>query len=243
MAQHRPCLARAKHVTVIDAVRPERHRRDQRHHLAPWLCSSGPIAEINRPVDQRLDPEPVGEHRRKQHAGVRDRPLIIENHPHRVRQTVHHMGDLLLQARRRPTRQLSACSGGHSNLGLGRLPTNNGCGRDSRCWPPPAQNRVDAELTLTPPTPPGVRVRTGRFAEHPGSVVGVENPSRPRDLSSRRWAWLVERPRACHAPVALVRYRPPAGVVVTDAERSEVAVARWCAHASTPSTGPAVNVV
>jgi integrase len=33
------------------------------------------------------------------------------------------VGDLLLQARRRPTRQLSACSGGHLNLRLGRLPT------------------------------------------------------------------------------------------------------------------------
>ena len=30
-------------------------------------------------------------------------------------------------------------------------------------------NRVGAELTPTPPTPPGVRVRTGRFAQHPGS--------------------------------------------------------------------------
>jgi len=26
MAQHRPCLARAKHVTIIDAVHAERHR-------------------------------------------------------------------------------------------------------------------------------------------------------------------------------------------------------------------------
>ena len=30
-------------------------------------------------------------------------------------------------------------------------------------------DRVGAELTPTPPTPPGVRVRTGRFARHPGS--------------------------------------------------------------------------
>jgi hypothetical protein len=27
-------------------------------------------------------------------------------------------------------------------------------------------HRVGAELTPTPPTPPGVRVRTGRFAQH-----------------------------------------------------------------------------
>ena len=40
-------------------------------------------------------------------------------------------------------------------------------GRDGRCWPPPAQNRVEARLALAPPTPPGMRVRTGRFAQHP----------------------------------------------------------------------------
>ena len=41
--------------------------------------------------------------------------------PHRnVRTVMHHMGDLLLQARRRRIRQLSACSGGHLNLTLGR---------------------------------------------------------------------------------------------------------------------------
>ena len=28
------------------------------------------------------------------------------------------------------------------------------------------QNRVEARLALTPPTPPGMRVRTGRFAQH-----------------------------------------------------------------------------
>jgi hypothetical protein len=32
--------------------------------------------------------------------------------------------------------------------------------------PPPAQNRVEARLALAPPTPPGMRVRTGRFAQH-----------------------------------------------------------------------------
>ena len=27
-------------------------------------------------------------------------------------------------------------------------------------------NRVEARLALAPPTPPGMRVRTGRFAQH-----------------------------------------------------------------------------
>ena len=30
----------------------------------------------------------------------------------------------------------------------------------------PLPNRVEARLTLAPPTPPGMRVRTGRFAQH-----------------------------------------------------------------------------
>ena len=35
-------------------------------------------------------------------------------------------------------------------------------------WFPPAatSNRVEARLALAPPTPPGMRVRTGRFAQH-----------------------------------------------------------------------------
>lgn len=34
---------------------------------------------------------------------------------------------------------------------------------------PRGRDRVGAGLTPAPPTPPGVRVRTGRFARHPGS--------------------------------------------------------------------------
>jgi hypothetical protein len=111
-------------VTVIDAVRAQRHRGQQRHHLAPRVRRAFAIAEINHPVDQTLDPEPLGKDGWEQHPGVRDHPLVIEDHPRRVRQTVHHVGDLLSQARRRPTRQLSACSGGHLNLRPGRLPTD-----------------------------------------------------------------------------------------------------------------------
>jgi hypothetical protein len=124
MPEHHAGLARAQHITVIDAVRPERHRGHQARDLARGVRCPAPIAEINRPVDQTLDPEPIDEHGREQHPGVRDRPLVIKDHPRRVRQTVHHMGDLLSQARRRPTRRLSACSGGHSNLRPGRHPTH-----------------------------------------------------------------------------------------------------------------------
>ena len=122
MPEHRPRLSRAQHVAVIDAISPEHHRRDQRHDLAARVRRPAPAAEIDRLIDQSLDPQPLSKHRGQQHPSIRDRPPVIEDHPRRVRQTLHHAGDLLLQARRRPTRQLSACSGGHLNLSLGRLP-------------------------------------------------------------------------------------------------------------------------
>jgi hypothetical protein len=124
-----PWSGRAQHLAVIDAVPTERHRGQQRHDLAPSIRCARPLSKIDRPIDQRLDPEPISKHRWEQHPGVRDRPLVIEDHPRRVRQTPHHMGDLLSQARRRPARQLSACSGGHLKPRPGRLPTKTGGSR------------------------------------------------------------------------------------------------------------------
>ena len=49
--------------------------------LRPGFAAPGPVAEIDGPIDQRLDPEPISEHRREQHPGVRDRPLVIEHAP------------------------------------------------------------------------------------------------------------------------------------------------------------------
>jgi hypothetical protein len=56
MPEHRRGLARAQQLAVIDTVRPEHHRRDQRHELAPWVRRSGSVAEINNPINQSLDP-------------------------------------------------------------------------------------------------------------------------------------------------------------------------------------------
>ena len=139
VTQHRRGLPRAQHVTVIDAVRPQRHRRHQRHHLAARVRRPRPITEIDHLIDQRPDPEPIREHSGQQHPRVGDHPPVVKHDPSAVRQTLHHDGDLLVQARRRRIRQLSACSGGHLNLSPGRLPAEHGCGRDDRCWSPPAQ--------------------------------------------------------------------------------------------------------
>ncbi|HST56219.1 MAG TPA: hypothetical protein VLJ42_10065 [Solirubrobacteraceae bacterium] len=97
MTQHRAGLTRAQHVTVIDAVRAQTHRGHQAHDLPAHVRRSRPVAEINHPVDHSLDPKPLREHRREQHPGVRDHPLIIEEHPRHVRQTTHHVGDLLFR--------------------------------------------------------------------------------------------------------------------------------------------------
>jgi hypothetical protein len=102
---------------------PSVNCRDQAHYFAPRVRRPRPLAEIDRLIDQRLQPEPTSEQRGQHHASVRDDPLIIKGDHESVRRVVHHASDLLVQARRRPTRQLSACSGGHLNLSLGQPPT------------------------------------------------------------------------------------------------------------------------
>jgi hypothetical protein len=97
MPEHRPGLPRAQHIAVIDAVRPQAHRTDHRHHLPARIRCARPLAEINGPVDQSLDTKPTGEHRGEHHARVRDHPLVVEHNAGAVRQTVHHAGDPLVQ--------------------------------------------------------------------------------------------------------------------------------------------------
>ena len=120
MAEHRAGLSRAQHVAVLDAVRPERHRREEAHHLTPGIRRARAITEIDRVIDELLDTEAPRQQRRQHHTSVSDRPLIIENDNGSVRQIMHHAGDLLVQARRRRNRQLSACSGGHFNSTTGQ---------------------------------------------------------------------------------------------------------------------------
>jgi hypothetical protein len=114
--EHSASLPRTQHAAVLDAVRPQTHRREQAHHLAPRIRRTRMLAKIDRLINQRLQTQPPRQQRQQHHARVRDHPLIVEHDPRCVRQTVHHAGDLLVQARRRPTRQLSACSGGHLDL-------------------------------------------------------------------------------------------------------------------------------
>lgn len=124
MPEHRSCLTRTQHRTVIDAVRSETHRGHQAHHLAARVRRPRPVTEINRPVNHGLNSQPLREHRREQHPRVRDHPLIVEHDPRCVRQTIHHTGDPLAQDPQPLARPVLPASGGHLNLSRGRLPTN-----------------------------------------------------------------------------------------------------------------------
>ena len=101
MPEHRAGLSRAQHVTVLDAISPERHRRDQAHYLPSSVRCPRPLAKINRLLDQRLDSQPIGEHRRQDHPSVSHNTLIIKRDHQSVRRTVHHAGDLLRRTRSR----------------------------------------------------------------------------------------------------------------------------------------------
>jgi len=116
-----------EHVAVVDAVGAEHHRVDQRHHLAPRVGSTCPVAaQPHKLPSERLDTQPLRERRDQHHAGVRDRPLIIEHDLHAVRSDrlaiLHHEGDLLTAGRGCPTQPQTACSGGHSSSQTGRNP-------------------------------------------------------------------------------------------------------------------------
>jgi hypothetical protein len=99
-AQQPTRATRAQYVAVIDAVRAQRHRIDQRHDLAASIARAGPVgAQTHHPLRERLDPQSSGERRDEHDPGVRDRPLVIEADLHGVQSDrsviVHHEGDLL----------------------------------------------------------------------------------------------------------------------------------------------------
>ena len=102
MPEHIGGPARAQQITVIDAVRAQRHRRDQRHHLRALVARADTLAKHDTRVDQRLDPQPLRERPRQDDSGVRDRPLVIERDRDAIQSdrpvNMHHEGDLLSQA-------------------------------------------------------------------------------------------------------------------------------------------------
>jgi hypothetical protein len=121
MTEHVGVPARAQHVAVIDAVRAQRHRADQRHRLG---AGARPVTEIDPSLDQRLDAEALRERGDQRDPRVRDRALIVELDFGRVQSgrpvMLHHEGDLLLQAPGRCHVREKTCSRGHSSLRTGQ---------------------------------------------------------------------------------------------------------------------------
>jgi hypothetical protein len=100
--QHRG-VGRAQDVAVVDRVGTERHRCDQRRHLRIRARRAGTLAELDCPVDERLDSEPRGERRREHDPGIHDQPLVVEAEADPIgrdnqRSIVHDVGDLLTRA-------------------------------------------------------------------------------------------------------------------------------------------------
>jgi len=103
MAEHQLRPPRTQHVAVVDRVGTQLHRMHERQHLPPRTRRARPARQVDRLVDQRLDPQPARQTRRKQQPRIRDRPLVVELHPesvqHPTRPTMHHMSDLLTPGR------------------------------------------------------------------------------------------------------------------------------------------------
>jgi hypothetical protein len=59
------------------------------------MRSAAAVTEIDRLIDQRLDPQPPRQNRRQHHTRVGDHPLIVKDDHRRL---VHHEGDLLSRA-------------------------------------------------------------------------------------------------------------------------------------------------
>jgi hypothetical protein len=58
----------------------EQHRVHQREHFRARPSPRRAIAQRDRLVHERLQPEPITERRGEQHPGIRDDPLIVEDH-------------------------------------------------------------------------------------------------------------------------------------------------------------------
>lgn len=89
-----------QHLAVIDAVRPERHRIDQRHDLAPGVVRARPIrAQAHEALRESLDSQPLRERCDEHDPRVCDRSVVIKGDLHSVQSDrpviVHHEGDLL----------------------------------------------------------------------------------------------------------------------------------------------------
>jgi len=122
--------ARTQYLAVIDAVRAQRHRIDQRHHLPARVRPTRPTRpQAHTTPDQTLKAQPLGECRDQRDPSVRDDPIVVKPHQHAVQSDrpviVHHQGDLLTPGPGCGYSLQKPCSGGHLRDTTGQNPPIN----------------------------------------------------------------------------------------------------------------------
>jgi hypothetical protein len=79
MPQHLVGGTRAQHINIVDAVTPNRHRREQRQDLAARPRRTRPAAQIDELVGCVFDTERLATHRDQAQPGVRHRVVVVED--------------------------------------------------------------------------------------------------------------------------------------------------------------------
>lgn len=102
---------------------------NEREHLAPRPCGTRALAQVDRLIDQPLEPQPLAQRARQEQPRIGDQSLIVELDtnriaPHDRLRTVHHMSDLLTSGRGCSNQPLFACSGGHFVDEAGQIEPN-----------------------------------------------------------------------------------------------------------------------
>jgi hypothetical protein len=88
VAKHRLGGPAAQQLHVVDAVPARDDGMDQGEQLASGLGRTRPIAEVDEPVGDLLDPQPLRQGRGQQQPGAGHRTLVVQGDPDLVRHDV-----------------------------------------------------------------------------------------------------------------------------------------------------------
>jgi len=132
VAEHTLGLAAAQDAGIVDRVTTHKRRVNERQQLAPGPGRARALTEVERLLDDPLDPELIGERTREHEARVCDRMLVVEGKHEPVQPILatpaaaplsrHHVGDLLSAGLAAARTARLACSGGHFARHVGRRP-------------------------------------------------------------------------------------------------------------------------
>ncbi len=80
VAEDRLSRPRPQDVTAVDAVGPREHPVDDRHRLDPRVGVTSHVTEVDRLIQQLLEPQLLGQGRRGDQPGVGHQSPVIEGH-------------------------------------------------------------------------------------------------------------------------------------------------------------------